>query len=123
MFSTWRHLFIEHDRAGDDVWFRKRAVTEFLIKEQIPAAEIHQRPAYENLYVDASSVRRGVKQFLDETRAPPTILVAVALEQPRRNKTRRGLMSAVRKTDVLLSMTLREYWEYGTVQFRILFKA
>ena len=29
--------------ADNDMSFRQRAVIEFLVKEQIPAAEIHQR--------------------------------------------------------------------------------
>ena len=47
--------------------FRQRAVIEFLVKEEIPAAEIHQRfqRAYGNLCMCASSVRRWVKHFKD----------------------------------------------------------
>ena len=50
---------------ADDMSFRQRAVIEFLVKEEIPAAEIHQRlqHAYESVCMDASSVRRGVKHF------------------------------------------------------------
>ena len=47
--------------------FRQRAVIEFLIKEEIPAAEIHQRlqRAYGSVCMGASSVRRWVKHFKD----------------------------------------------------------
>ena len=48
--------------------FRQRAVIEFLVKEEIPAAEIHQRlqRAYGSVCMGASSVRRWVKHFTDE---------------------------------------------------------
>jgi hypothetical protein len=29
--------------ADNDVWFRQRAVIEFLFKEEIPAADIHHK--------------------------------------------------------------------------------
>ncbi|PNF17989.1 hypothetical protein B7P43_G17352 [Cryptotermes secundus] len=47
--------------------FRQRAVIEFLVKEEIPAAEIHQRlqRAYGSVCMGASSVRRWVKHFKD----------------------------------------------------------
>jgi len=47
--------------------FRQRAVVEFLVKEEIPAAEIHQRlqRAYGSVCVGASSVWRWVKHFKD----------------------------------------------------------
>ena len=40
--------------------FRQRAVIEFLVKEEIPAAEIHQslQRAYGSVCMGASSVRR-----------------------------------------------------------------
>ena len=43
--------------------FRQRADIEFLVKEEIPAAEIHQRlqRAYGSVCMDASSVRRWLK--------------------------------------------------------------
>jgi len=46
--------------ANNDMSFRQRAVIEFLIKEEIPAAEIHQRlqRAYGSVCMGASSVRR-----------------------------------------------------------------
>ena len=47
--------------------FRQRAVIEFLVEEEIPAAEFHQRlqRAYGSLCMGASSVRRWVKHFKD----------------------------------------------------------
>ena len=47
--------------------FRQRAVIEFLVKEEILAAEIHQRLqlAYGSVCMGASSVRRWVKHFKD----------------------------------------------------------
>ena len=46
---------------------RQRAVIEFLVKEEIPAAEIHQRLQRANgsVCMGASSVRRWVKHFKD----------------------------------------------------------
>ena len=53
--------------ADKDMSFRQRAVIEFLVKEEIPAAEIHQRLqcAYGSVCMGASSVRRWVKHFKD----------------------------------------------------------
>ena len=53
--------------ANNDMSFRRRAVIEFLVKEEIPAAEIHQRLkcAYGSVCMGASSVRRWVKHFKD----------------------------------------------------------
>ena len=47
--------------------FRQRAVIEFIVKEDIPVAEIHQRlqRAYGSVCMGASSVRRWVKHFKD----------------------------------------------------------
>ena len=47
--------------------FRQCAVIEFLVKEEIPAAEIHQRlqRAYGSVCMGASNVRRWVKHFKD----------------------------------------------------------
>ena len=47
--------------------FRQRAVIEFLVKEEIPVAEIHQRlqRAYGSVCMGVSSVRRWVKHFKD----------------------------------------------------------
>lgn len=54
--------------ADDDMSFRQPAVIEFLVKEEIPAAEIHRRlqPAYGSVCMGASSVPRWVKHFKDE---------------------------------------------------------
>ena len=53
--------------ADNDMSFRQHAVIEFLAKEEIPAAEIHQRlqHAYGSVCKGASSVRRRVKHFKD----------------------------------------------------------
>jgi len=53
--------------ADNDMSFRQRAVTKFLVKEEIPAAEIHQRLqlVYGSVCMGASSVRRWVKHFKD----------------------------------------------------------
>ena len=53
--------------ADNDMSFRQRAVIEFVVKEEIPAAEIHQRlqRAYGSVCMGASSVRRWVKHFKD----------------------------------------------------------
>ena len=52
---------------GNDMSFRQRALIEFLVKEEIPAAEIQQRlqRAYGSVCMGASSVRRWVKRFKD----------------------------------------------------------
>ena len=44
--------------ADNDMLFRQRAVIEFLVKEEIPAAEVHQRlqRAYGSVCMGASSV-------------------------------------------------------------------
>ena len=51
--------------ADNDMSFRQRAVIEFLLKEEIPVAEIHQRlqRAYGSVCMGASSVRRWVKHL------------------------------------------------------------
>src|SRR5215475_10085734 len=53
--------------ADNNMLFRQCAVIEFLVKEEIPAAEIHQRlqRAYGSVCMGASSVRRWVKHFKD----------------------------------------------------------
>jgi len=53
--------------ANNDMSFRQRAVIEFLVKEEIPAAEIHERLqcAYGSVCMGDSSVRRWVKHFKD----------------------------------------------------------
>jgi len=53
--------------ADNDVSFRRCAVIEFLVKEEIPAADIHHRlqRVYGDVCVGASNVRRWVKHFKD----------------------------------------------------------
>ena len=53
--------------ADNDTSFRQHAVIEFPVKEEIPAAEIHQRlqRAYGSVCMGASSVRRWVKHSKD----------------------------------------------------------
>jgi len=53
--------------ADNDMSFRQRAVIEFLVKDENPAAEIHQRlqREYGSVCMGASSVRRWVKHFKD----------------------------------------------------------
>jgi len=53
--------------ADNDISFHQRAVIEFLVKEEIPDAEFHQRlqRAYGSVCMGASSVRRWVKHFKD----------------------------------------------------------
>jgi len=53
--------------ANNDISFRQSAVIEYLVKEEIPAAEIHQRlqHAYGSVCMGASSVWRWVKHFKD----------------------------------------------------------
>ena len=53
--------------ADNDMSFRQHAVIEFPVKEEIPAAEIHQRllHAYGSVCMGASNVRRWVKHFKD----------------------------------------------------------
>ena len=53
--------------ADNDVSFRQRAVIEFLVKEEIPAADIHHRfqRAYGDVRMGANNVRWWVKHFKD----------------------------------------------------------
>ena len=53
--------------ADNDMSFRQRAVIEFLVKEEPPAAGIHQRlqRACGSVCMGASSVGRWVKHFKD----------------------------------------------------------
>ena len=82
--------------AENDVSFRQRAITEFLVKEEIPAADVHHslQRAYGGVCMGASSVRRWVKHFKEGTQASKFSLVAVALEKPQLNPTRRELMKS-----------------------------
>ena len=77
--------------ADNDMSFRQRAVIEFLVKEEIPAAEIHHRlqRAYGSACMGASSVRRWVKHFKDgKTEA---IQKAVRLRMAGTEFYRRGI--------------------------------
>ena len=53
--------------ADNDVSFRQHAVIEFLVKEEIPTADIHHRLqcVYGDVCMGASSIRRWVKHFKD----------------------------------------------------------
>ena len=53
--------------ADNDMSFRQCAVFQFLVKEEIPFAEIHQRlqSFYGSVCMGASSVRRWGKHFKD----------------------------------------------------------
>lgn len=64
--------------ADSDVLFRQCAIVEFLVKEEIPAAEIHctLQCAYENVSMDTSSVGRWVKQLKDGNTSIILIVVA-----------------------------------------------
>ena len=53
--------------ADGDVSFRQRDVIEFLVKEEIPAADIHCKlhRMYGDVFMGASNVRQWVKHFKD----------------------------------------------------------
>jgi len=53
--------------ADNNVSFRQRDIIEFLVKEEIPAADIHHRlhHVYGGVCMGANSVRRWVKHFKD----------------------------------------------------------
>jgi len=67
--------------ADNDMSFRQRAVIEFLVKEETPAAEIHQRlqPAYGSVCMGASSVRRWVKHLKDGNTSIQDVYKEVAI--------------------------------------------
>ena len=50
-----------------DIWFKQRAVIEFLTVEKVPAIEIHRQmqAVYGNQRVDVSTVRRWVRRLKD----------------------------------------------------------
>ena len=50
-----------------DVWFKQRALIEFLTAEKVPPIEIHGRmqAVYGDQCVDVSTVRCWVRQFKD----------------------------------------------------------
>jgi hypothetical protein len=76
--------------ANNDMSFCQRAVIEFLVKEEIPAAEIHQRlqHAYGSVCMGASSVGRWVKHFKDGNTST----------QPQLNATRKEWMRSFKMT-------------------------
>ncbi|KAJ4430014.1 hypothetical protein ANN_22222 [Periplaneta americana] len=79
---------------GRQRWFvSTRAVIKQLVKEEKSASEIHLRlqRAYGDVCIGASSVRRWVKHFEDGNTSKMS-LVAVALELPLRNATKKELM-------------------------------
>ena len=84
---------ITPNKMADDMSFRQRAVIEFLIKEEIPAAEIHQRlqRAYGSVCMGASSVRRWVKHFKDGN---------TSIQDQELNVTRREWMRSFKMTGV-----------------------
>jgi len=80
--------------ADSDVSFRWHAIILFLVKEEIPTADIHHRLqyVYGDVCMGASSVRRCLKHFKDGNMS--------IQDQPQLNPTRRELMKSLRKTDV-----------------------
>ena len=78
--------------------FHRRAVSEFLVKREIPAGNIHHRlqRVCGDVCMGAGSVRRWVKMG---TPASKSSLVGVALKQSQLNPTRREQMKLLRKTD------------------------
>jgi len=89
--------------VDNDVSFRRRAVIESLVKEEIPTADIHHRlpRVYGDVCMGASSVRQWVKHFKDgNVQASKISLIAVTLEQPQLNPARGELMKSLRKTDM-----------------------
>ena len=80
--------------ADNDMSFRQRAVIEFLVKEEMPAAEIHQRlqRAYGSVCMGASSVRRWVKHFKDGEREAIQKAVRQCLRMPGTEFYGRGIL-------------------------------
>ena len=77
----------------NDMSFRQRAVIEFLVKEEIPAAEIRQRlqRAYGSVCMGASSVGRWVKHFKDGKTEAIQKAVRQCLRMPGTEFYRRGI--------------------------------
>ena len=100
MLSSRKHSTREKN-AARVVSFRQRAVIEFLVKEETPAAEIRRRlqRVYDNVCMGASSVRRWVKNFKDGNTLQ-ICPIAVALKRPLLNTTKKGLMRSSETTDV-----------------------
>ena len=92
---------ITPNKMADDMSFHHRAVIKFLVKEEIPAAEIHQRlqRAYGSVCMGASSVRRWVKHFKDGKTEAIQKAVRQRLRMAGTEFYRRGIFK------------LRERWE------------
>ena len=88
--------------ADNDMSFRQRAVIEFLVKEEIPAAEIHQRlqRACGSVFMGASSVRGWVKHFKDGK--------TEAIQKAARQVSSDGLNGVVPQGNFQTSRTLGE---------------
>jgi hypothetical protein len=80
----------------------RHAAIEFLVKEETPAAEIHHR--FERVYGDvcmgASSLRQWVKHFKEQSTDITDQPVALFLERPLLNTTKKGLMHFSETIDV-----------------------
>jgi hypothetical protein len=83
--------------AYNDMSFRQRAVIEFLVKKEIPAAEIHQRlqRAYGSVCMVRSVFEDGRNILKMGTPASK-----MSLEQPQLNATRKELMRSFKITGV-----------------------
>ena len=79
--------------VDNDMSFLQRAVIEFLVKEEIPSAEIHQRlqRAYGSVCMGASGVGRGVKHFKDGKREAIQKAVRQCLRMAGAEFYRRGI--------------------------------
>ena len=80
---------------------RQRAVIEFLVKEEIPAAEIHQRlqRAYGSVCMGASSVRRWAKHFKDGKTVAIQKAVRQCLRMAGKEFYRRGIFKLPERWD------------------------
>ena len=87
--------------ADNDMSFRQRAVIEFLVKEEIPAAEIQQRlhRACGSVCMGASSVRRWVKHFKDGKTGAIQKAVRQCLRMAGREFYRRGIFKLPERWD------------------------
>ena len=80
--------------ADNDMSFRQRAVIEFLVKDEIPAAEIHQglQRAYGSVCMGARNVRRWVKHFKNGKTEAIQKTVCQCLRMPGTEFYRRGIL-------------------------------
>ena len=85
--------------ADNDMSFRQRALIKFLVKEEIPAAEIHQRlqRAYGNVCMGASSVRRWVKHFKDGKKEAIQKAVCQCLQMAGTEFYHRGIFKLIER--------------------------